>query len=271
MALTKAQLRPGAVLLLDDSHDLTDSTGAHAMVKGGQRLRGDPQGSADMVHAVVWSKMDAVEIAQEHQTAGGIVFAAAADNMAFAQAVAASDVEPEISEASGRFGVRNHWLRKGRYAVFTLNPDQVGIGRLAARIARTWGSSGLIEYSQSGATASVLNPADMGIGMAARMASEYARQASDRFPAWAKKPSHEQTGGTYEVNGNFGNAFCSQFVVACYQAAAIASGQGLGTIGTLGTVYAPYANARDLHGALRRSQCFQEDEILVQRTPHDGQ
>src|SRR5690349_21509771 len=96
--MQKSDLRPGAILLLEDTPD--HSTLKHKAIKLGQALHGE---SRKYVHALVW--------VQDPKHAG----------------------EPETAEASGTGTVRCTGLRPGTYAVYV--PGDANLGDWAAQVA----------------------------------------------------------------------------------------------------------------------------------------
>ncbi len=261
-------LEEGDILLLDDSHPWTNSTGAHSAIRLGQAIKGSELGESKLVHAVMWTKQAAGRMPMAPSS--GIVFGNPADQAQHNADVAASPHTEEISEASGAHGVRNHWLRAGGYYAFTLRDDQRGLGVRAAEIARRWGSTGAISYSQMEALSSVVPGNSVhDAGRAMENARRYAAGAFHSLPDWARLPEHERTGRDMFVEGNFGNAYCSQFIIACYQAASLTSGVPLEGVAAL---HARVANVRHLHDALQGDRRFvHQFNVCIQQTVHDGQ
>jgi hypothetical protein len=143
--------------------------------------------------------------------------------------------DAEIAEASGGAGrVRTAVLRPGYYAVF--RPANANLGDWAAQVALIWAVGGTIAYGKSACIQSIAHSDIMGTNGKARAAA-YTRAAFENAPSWGAS-----------------GAFCSQFVLACYQAAA---GQvKVPLTGALATD-ATHCSVRALHDRLlRESQNF---------------
>ncbi len=166
--MEKSDLRPGTILLLEDTPDTHTAT--HGLIKFGQLSKG---ASRKYVHALVW--------VQEPRNAG---------------------VEKEIAEASGSGLVRCSELKGGTYAAFL--PTDANLGDWAAQVAMMWAVDGKITYGRMKAGSSVFHSSDFGDN-AKRRARAYANVAFENPPE----------GG----QGAVANMFCSEFVIAVYQAA----------------------------------------------------
>jgi hypothetical protein len=164
----KSDLRPGAILLLEDTLDTHTAT--HGLIKLGQLSKG---ASRKYVHALIW--------VQEPKNVGA---------------------EKEIAEASGSGLVRCSGLKGGTYAAFV--PKDANLGDWAAQVAMMWAVDGKITYGRMKAGGSLLHSSDFGEN-AKRRARAYANVAFENPPA----------GG----QGDVANMFCSEFVIAVYQAA----------------------------------------------------
>ena len=120
--------------------------------------------------------------------------------------------EPETAEASGTGIVRSTPLRPGLYVVY--RPKDSNLGDWAAQVAMTWAGGPAravrIRYNPVMTIQSVFHSSDFGPNAQAR-AESYAKDAFSIRPRWGA-----------------GGAFCSQFVIAAYQAAAGQLGIGLG-------------------------------------------
>lgn len=261
--LQTSVLDEGDILLLDDTTELTNAELGHLVVRAGQFSSGDSAGESTLVHAVMWTKLSAGGIVWSDPPTSGIVFGNVHDQAMWNLQVAHRDarLSHEISEASGRFGVRNHWLRRGYYYAYQVRAEHLELARLAAKVARTWASRSAIKYSQSEASRSVVGSSTYGSAAAAR-AAQYARDAESPLPEWAR------TGSGMFVEGNFGNAFCSQFIIAAYQAASVRLGIPPSGITQLD---AARSNVRDLHGALKRDVRFENvGNVRVVASEHDN-
>jgi hypothetical protein len=108
--------------------------------------------------------------------------------------------EPDIAEASGSGSVRTFNPQPGLYAVY--RPLDGNVGDWAAQVALMWAVGGTIAYAKRAALLSISHSDSFGPKGKARSAV-YAKEAFSNSPEWGS-----------------GGAFCSQFVLACYQAAA---------------------------------------------------
>jgi len=107
----------------------------------------------------------------------------------------------QIAEASGGASVvRSTELRKGTYFHYSCINEE--LGERAAGIATTWALPERIRYNRIMCMQSVFHSASFGPN-AQKRAEEYAKGANTNAPTWGQDGS-----------------FCSQFVVAAYQAAA---------------------------------------------------
>ncbi len=261
--LQKSVLDEGDILLLDDTTELTNAEFGHLVVRAGQFSSGDSAGESTLVHAVMWTRLRAGGIVWSDPPSSGIAFDDVRDRAKWHLRVAKRDarLSHEISEASGKFGVRNHWLRRGYYYAYQVRGEHWELGQLAAKVARTWASRSAIQYSQFEASRSVAGSSNYGPEAAAR-AAQYAQDAENPFPEWAR------IGSGMFVEGNFGNAFCSQFIIAAYQAASVRLGIPPSGITQLD---AARSNVRDLHGALKRDVRFENvGNVRVVASEHDN-
>jgi hypothetical protein len=110
--------------------------------------------------------------------------------------------EQEIAEASGSGTVRCSNLKPGSYAAFV--PLDANLGDWAAQVAMMWAVDGKITYGKAKALNSIVHSGGYGSNAQAR-AAQYAAVAFENPPS----------GGS----GALQNMFCSEFVVAVYQAA----------------------------------------------------
>lgn len=107
---------------------------------------------------------------------------------------------PDVAEASGSGKVRTHRLPYGTYKIYQCtNRD---LAETAADAAVNWAKGGMINYGKGKAVGSIFHSDKMGTNGLNR-AQTYSNQIASSAPAWGQ-------------NG----AFCSEFVVLCYQAAA---------------------------------------------------
>jgi hypothetical protein len=144
-----------------------------------------------------------------------------------------------VAEASGSGSVRTRRLPSGTYRVYKcLNSE---LAQKAAEIAERWAVSGALGYAKGKAVGSIFHSDSLGKHGKAR-AIQYAAGAKSGAPNWA-------------VNDG---AFCSEFVIACYQAAAIKLNFGSPT-GLQGSVLecdAQHCSVRALHDRLVRDNNF---------------
>ena len=159
----------------------TNTTATHKLIKLGQKMVPGLEGSSELVHAVIWVRDP-------------------------------TNAEPwEIAEASGTGRVRVTSLRTGLYRVY--RAADANLGDWAAQVAMMWAAQGeqvgtetvggnVISYSKPTSVFSIVHSKKFGPSASER-AGLYARDAFSNSPEWG-------TGGS----------FCSQFVIACYQAAA---------------------------------------------------
>jgi len=163
---------------------------------------------------------------------------------------------PDVAEASGAGAVvRTHFLQRGTYRVYhCTDPD---LAEAAAGAATNWATHGMINYAKGKAVGSVARSDKMGAHGHQR-AQAYGAQIASTTPAW----------------GDDG-AFCSEFVVACYQAAATHLGKGLN--GDLLDCDAKHCSVRALHDRLFRDAQFSslgdldyEDKDVAQRLRTTG-
>ena len=107
----------------------------------------------------------------------------------------------KVGEASGQGHVQISDLRDGTYEVYTCTSRL--LADRASQAARTWAGTGTLGYAKGKAVGSVFHSDTLG-EKGEQRALMYAYQIDQERPSW---------GGS--------GAFCSEFVVACYQAAAI--------------------------------------------------
>lgn len=178
--LSKEQLLPGDILLLLDEPENT--TWKHKVIGGAQSVANifsPNSGDPKLVHAVLWTK---------NQKNQGIT-----DNQPDSR-----PGEPEIAEASGGFKrVQNTALRKGTYKVY--RPKDQNLGDWAAQVAMGWGEKRDIPYGAALSNKSLFRKAFYG-EKAQKLAANYRENAFDSKPT-------------------SGGMFCSQLIVASYQAA----------------------------------------------------
>lgn len=161
-----------------------------------------------------------------------------------------SNGEPDIAEASGTGSVRTFSLRPGFYVVY--RPLDANEGDWAAQSALMWAVGGTIAYAKGASIQSVAHSDSFGEKGKAR-AAVYAKDAFSNAPEWGA-----------------GGAFCSQFVLACYQAAAGQLGKPL--TGAL-EADALHCSVRALHDRLIRDatahQNFKEEGFIrIEGTGH---
>jgi hypothetical protein len=114
--------------------------------------------------------------------------------------VKSDHADPEIAEASGSCAkVQVRDLQPGLYVLF--RPRDEGLGAEAAEMAKDVAVNGFIGYSKSGAVQSVFHDSRLG------------RKGKKRACQYARKDFDPKQGFN-------GGAFCSEFVLACYQGAA---------------------------------------------------
>lgn len=208
MPIKRSDLRPGDILLLEDTPDNT--TGTHKGIRFGQRLTSvkiwrKNKGNTKCVHALIWTRKQ-------------------------------SSDTPDVAEASGSGWVRTIALPRGTYKVYQCKNQD--LGELAASTALLWAMGGTIEYSRPKAISSVFHSDKLG-ARGLNRAQGYAADAQSSSPAW---------GGS--------GAFCSQFIVACYQAAALHNSLNLGLTGELLRCDAKHCSVRALHDRLFRDPGF---------------
>lgn len=160
----------------------------------------------------------------------------------------------QIVEASGAHGVRTHWLRQGLYVAYQLTAasrtggdPSLDLGVQAAQVALEWaGREQKIPYSKWRALNSVIHN------------TSYGENAQARAAKWAtgeKEP--------FEMG-----AFCSEFVMAAYQAA----GRRLNRPPHgITAADAKHSTVRDLHEALMKDGRFEwTGNVQVDSSPGDG-
>ena len=149
----------------------------------------------------------------------------------------------DVAEASGEAGqVRATFVRAGTYSVFRcMNRD---LASRAVDAASNWSRHGTMAYAKRKAITSIGHSDELGRHGRAR-AQAYAGQIDREGPAW---------GG--------GRSFCSEFVVACYQAAAIDLGLALEDSDVL-CCDAKHCSVRALHDRLLHDWLFREDGLFV--------
>ena len=159
----------------------TNTTTTHKLIKTGQKMVPGLQGASELVHAVIWVRDP-------------------------------TNAEPwEIAEASGSGRVRVTSLRQGLYRIY--RPADTNLSDWAAQVAMMWAAQGemvgpdtvggnVIGYSKPTSVFSIVHSKKLGSSGSGR-AVLYAKDAFSNSPEWGP-----------------GGAFCSQFVIACYQAAA---------------------------------------------------
>jgi hypothetical protein len=137
--------------------------------------------------------------------------------------------DPEIAEASGSCAqVQARNLQPGLYVIF--RPRDKRLGQEAANMAKYLAHLGYIGYSKSGAVQSVFH--------------------SSRLGRKGKERAKEYAAGDFTTQAPFqGAAFCSEFVLACYQGAA--GGLGLALTGAL-KADAKHCSVRALNDLLIR-------------------
>ncbi|MCP1118377.1 hypothetical protein [Robbsia andropogonis] len=114
-----------------------------------------------------------------------------------------SDGAHDVTEMSGGdvLRIRNARLDAGFYRVYRMI-DNHDMAHTAATVAAAWGAEGNVPYSKRGAATSVVRSSHYG-SMARAETEKHAADAFVSHPAWASE-----------------GAFCSQLVIAAYQAAA---------------------------------------------------
>lgn len=256
------ELKEGDILLLYDTADNT--TPAHQLIKASQRSTGSySAGEWNLVHAVMWTRRN-LSIAP----AGGIVFDDPEEQQQWRRLLWDKSDE-QISEASGSHGVREHWLRRGHYAAYRIRPEYRELGLRAAEIARTWASSGKIKYGKPDAAASIVaSSKDFGPN-AQRRALQYAKDADNAWPEWAKQIVFGEEAESGFLRGDDrGGAYCSQFIIAAYQAACLTLNMELTGMARRD---AKHSNAADLCQALRFDQHFYyAGNVVVIASEHDN-
>jgi hypothetical protein len=202
----RSELRPGDVLLLEDTPDNT--TVKHKGIRFGQRLTSlkfwrRNKGQTSLVHALRW-------------IGNGY-----------------SD-RPDVAEASGSGKVRTSRLPYGTYKIYSCTNSDLAAS--AADAATNWAKGGMINYAKGKALSSVFR-SDKGGTHGLNRAQTYGNEIANSAPAWGQ-----------------GGAFCSEFVVACYQAAAVHLGVQLQ--GDLLQCDAKHCSVRALHDRLFRDSEF---------------
>lgn len=137
----------------------------------------------------------------------------------------------EIAEASGSCGrVQVRALQPGYYIVYRCRNEDLADG--AAQLATAWAGAGNISYGKSAAVQSVFHKAKFG---------EKGRERARMYARVDFQPRVEWASG----------AFCSEFVVACYQGAA---GRCQPPLTGVFEVDAKHCSVRALHDRLVRAQ-----------------
>jgi hypothetical protein len=214
----RSDLHPGDILLLLDTPD--NSTFKHKLISTGQKLTSvkfwrKNKGAAKFVHALLWVGNGSLSM-------------------------------PDVAEASGSGRVRTERLGYGTYVIYrSTNSD---LSDCAADAALNWAKGGIvvmenghykhkpIPYAKGKAVFSVVHSDSFG-EQGQNRAQEYGNQITTSTPAWGE-----------------GGAFCSEFVVACYQAAA--QHLNLQLQGDVLECDAKHCSVRALHDRLFRDANF---------------
>jgi hypothetical protein len=118
-----------------------------------------------------------------------------------------ADLDAEIAEASGSCKrVQVRLLQPGLYVLF--RPRNQDLGRDSANLAVELATDGQIDYGKNAAVQSVFH------------ASRFGKKGRARAALYARDDFKDTVGFN-------GGAFCSEFVIACYQGAAGKRGEAL--------------------------------------------
>jgi len=226
--ISKSELLPGDILMLYDNEW---SLGTHAFIKMGQGLFGRGDSTRKLVHAALWMKPGEGAYNREQH---------------------------EISEASGAAGkIRSQYLRKGLYVAFQwqrASPLMVELSRTASAFAAMWVNASNhipIEYGRWSAVQSVAHYAN------------YGERAAFRAKHYHEATMNPRNGPVFPSG-----AFCSEFVIAAYQAASIELGI---PISGVAATDAKHSSVTELYGLLTHDGRFMHrGNVAVDASPGDG-
>jgi hypothetical protein len=215
-----SDLQRGDILLLEDTP--ANHTIKHGFIKIGQRLTGlnrkrANQGRSDLVHALISIGYGAVA---EASGEGGAVRARELLRPT------AGDIDDTVNT----------------YVVYRCKLSQLARG--AANAALFWSTSGGMKYAKRKAITSIAHSDTLG---------EHGEARAEKYADQLYRAIH-----SHAVSGPFakGGAFCSEFVIACYQAAALEHDVNLNFGGDLLQCDAKHCSVRGLHDRLLRDGVF---------------